>query len=222
MLPEDRVLVGVINRKRDLKIALEQCWYRIPQDKMPQGVFAEYIAFFLSRAFKERNGAIHYYAPRTGVELAYRRDLLPEEAGHPRADKVYYKVQLDEVRLKQPPIRNTTRRSISFIYTTWDRFLAAKTIADLYSNADYFVDRLYHALRQNGVKSQRFWQAEKQVGGAQLRILCQKGVLQATTEPLDGALYLGEDEPDKMLERLRLEIARHGGAVMGNIPLEGY
>ncbi len=222
MLPEDRVLVGVINRKRDLKIALEQRWYRIPQDKMPQGVFAEYIAFFLSRAFKERNGAIHYFARRTGVELAYRRDLLPAEVNHPRSGEAYYKVQLDEVRSKQPPIRNTTRRSISFIYTTWDRFLAAKTIADLYSDADYFVDRLYHALRQNGVKSRRLWQAEKQDGGAQLRILCQNGVLKATTEPLDGALYLGEDEPDKVLERLRLEIARHGGAVMGNIPLEGY
>ena len=32
MLPEDSVLVGVINRKRDLVYALDQHWYRIPQD----------------------------------------------------------------------------------------------------------------------------------------------------------------------------------------------
>ena len=68
MFPEDRVLVGVINRKRDLAIAQAEGWYRIPQRRMPRGVNAEYVAFFLSRAFKEQNGGVYYYAEFKGLD----------------------------------------------------------------------------------------------------------------------------------------------------------
>jgi len=148
MYPDDRVLVGVIRRKRDLQVVQQQRWYRIPQAQMPHGVYAEYIAFFLSgAAFKDQRGGIHYYAARTGLELAYRRDLLPEEANHPRSGEVYYKVQLGELHPKTPPVLNPTGRAISFIYTTWDRFKDATEISDLYSRANEYVDRATHVLR---------------------------------------------------------------------------
>ena len=44
--PEDRVLVAAITRRRDLRLAREAGWYRIPFGRMPQGIPAEYIAFF--------------------------------------------------------------------------------------------------------------------------------------------------------------------------------
>jgi len=146
--PEDRVLVGVINRKRDLDTLQREHWYRVPQGRAPQGIYVEYVAFFLSRAFAERNGGIYYYARRTGVELVRRRDLLPAEVDHPRADDLYYKLQLAELRHKDPPVLNPNRRAVSFIYTTWDRFIAARQIEDLYSEADHFVDRGFHALER--------------------------------------------------------------------------
>jgi hypothetical protein len=139
------VLVGVINRKRDFACARDAHWYRIPQARMPRGVDADYIAFFLSRAFKERSGGIHYYAEVRGLELVYRRDLLPAEAAHPRAGEVYYKVQLGALLEKVPPVLNPTGRTISFIFTTWDRFASARQISDLYSTADYYVSRAYYA-----------------------------------------------------------------------------
>jgi hypothetical protein len=225
VLPEDRVLVGVINRKRDLVAARDEHWYRIPQARMPNGIYAEYIGFFLSGAFKELNGAVHYYAQRRGLELAYRRDLLPKEKKHKRADDVYYKVQLGELIGKVPPIRNTGRRSISFIYTTWDRFVKAQTIGDLYSKADYFVDRIYHALRDTGVRPQRLWEAEAREndGGAQLRVMCEQGIVIASTDLLDGAVFLDEEvEEDALLAAILAEIARQGGPVTVNLPVEGY
>ena len=96
MFPDDRVLVGVLNRKRDLKTLLEQRWYRIPEDKMPFGVYAEYIALFLSGSAAKSYGdsGIYLYARRKGVELALRKDLLPNEPDHKNAEKRYYKVQL--------------------------------------------------------------------------------------------------------------------------------
>lgn len=112
------------------------------------GVFVEYVAFFLSgRVFKGQSGTVAYYAPRQGVELAYRRDLVPTEQNHPRADRVYYRVGLGALQEKQPPITNSSKRTITFIHTTWDRFHAARRIADLYSEADYFVSRVYRSSR---------------------------------------------------------------------------
>lgn len=149
MYPDDRVLVGVINRKRDLRLMLEERWYRIPCKRLPGGIYAEYIAFYLSGSAardKDTTG-IHYYAQRSGLELVYRKDLLPEQADHERADEVYYKVQLKPAIARVPPITNPSRRSISFIYTTWDRFVQAQIINDLYSQSGHFVDRIYHALR---------------------------------------------------------------------------
>jgi hypothetical protein len=221
MFPEDRVLVGVINRKRDLAIAQAEGWYRIPQRRMPRGINAEYIAFFLSRAFKEQNGGIYYYAERKGLELAYRKDLLPKEANHPRANDTYYKVQVSDLVEKQPPVMNPTRRTISFIYTTWDRFVHAKKVSDLYSQDDYFVDRIYHALRDRGVYSDRIWGAEYAGGAPELRILCEKGSVNASTSEGKGNLYLDQSQgEDKILAKILAYIAAQGGPVTINIPLD--
>jgi hypothetical protein len=199
--------------------AVREKWYRIPQSRMPKGINAEYIAFFLSHAFKERNGGIHYYAERTGLELMYRKDLMPEEANHPRGNETYYKVQIGDLIEKSPPILNPTKRSITFIYTTWDRFVQAKQISDLYSEDDYFVDRIYHALRSSGVYSERIWSAEAGGMWPQLRILCQKGALVASTKPGDDSLYLDDlHHYDEMLAKIYQAIAEQDGPVMVSIP----
>lgn len=223
MFPEDRVLVGVINRKRDLAYAQDAHWYRIPQARLTQGVHAEYLAFFLSGAFKERNGGVHYYARRTGVELVHRRDLLPKQADHPRADDVYYKVQLGVLVEKAPPILNPAHRPISFIYTTWDRFVHARQINDLYSQADYFVDRLYHALRNRGIQPDRTWDAQYPNIAPEIRVLCQHGDVVASTESGADRLYLdsGQQE-DQLLALILARIAEAGGPVFVNVPLEGW
>jgi hypothetical protein len=160
MFREDRVLVGVVNRKRDLETVLNERWYRIPVSRMPRGVNAEYMAFFLSGPFMERNGAVHYFAECRGVELVRRRDILPREKNHPRAQEQYYKVQLGPIETKNPPVKNTTRRSLAFVYTTWDRFVHAQTILDLYNDSDKYVNRIYYTLSEVGMKHDRAWQQQ--------------------------------------------------------------
>ena len=146
MYADDRVLVGVVNRAKDFEIARRENWYRIPEAQLPRGLNAEYIAFFLSgKAFQERGGSVAYFARITGLELARRRDLLPDEER--RADEIYYKVQFRGFAPKEPAIRNLPARPISFIRTTWDRFISAETVSDLYLKSGFYVDRVYHALR---------------------------------------------------------------------------
>jgi hypothetical protein len=225
--PEDRVLVGVINRKRDFEKAQYEHWYRVPQGKAPKGIHAEYIAFFMSRAFKELNGGIHYYARRTGVELARRRDLLPEEANHPRSDALYHKLQFGDLRRKEPPILNASKRRVSFIYTTWDRFSQANVIADLYSDADHFVDRVFHVLEKTGMPVERVWEAEQANadGGAQLQILCEQGPVIASTGPrTERVIPLPVDKSSwavqTSVEAILRAVEEYGGPLMIDVPIE--
>ncbi len=229
MYPEDRVLVGVINRKRDLDHVRHDHWYRIPAGHAVRGIHAEYLAFYLSRAFGDQNGAIHYYARRTGHELVRRRDLLPDEAAHRRADDWYYKIQLGELRDRNPPIQNPARRAVVFIYTTWDRFSVAEQIADLYSTADSFVDRVFYALSDMGIPAERYWEAEhaSDDGGAQLRIPCHEGDIVATTAPaLADRLQLpvasdGVISPtsvEQVVADIRVRVRTMGGLLRAPIP----
>ena len=222
MLPEDSVLVGVINRKCDLVYARDQHWYRIPQERMPRGVTATYLAFFLSRAFGERNGAIHYYAERAGLELHYRRELLPDEPNHHRADSVYYRVALGDLEVKDPPVVNDTKRAFSFIYTTWDRFVHARTIADLYSENDYFVDRLFYALNDHGLNVSRTWDAERRVDefAPGLHILRDNGsTFIASAYPVNGAYFLDQSQgEDSILQAILAQIASTSGPATLSIP----
>ncbi|NLX09700.1 MAG: hypothetical protein GXY36_08605 [Chloroflexi bacterium] len=226
--PEDRVLVGVINRKRDLEKTQHEHWYRVPQGQAAKGIDAEYIAFYLSRAFKALNGGIHYYARHTGTELARRRDLLPGEASHPRADAVYHKLQLGELQRKDPPVLNPTRRPVSFIYTTWDRFKAARVLADLYSEADEFVDRVFYALEDAGIAAERLWQASRASddGGAQIRVACEQGTVIASTAPqAEHVIPLVASDSPQALRRsvatILQAIQDYGGPLPIRVPIEG-
>jgi hypothetical protein len=179
MNPEDRILVAIMNLPRDLAFARDQGWYRIPQKRAPKGIHAEYLAFYFGRAFGEQKWAIHYYARKLGHELVCRRDLLPDEPDHPRADDLYYKVQLGPLLPLERPIVSLRWRRVSFIHTTWDRFVDASEINDLYVEGEPYVDRLYYALREAGVTPERHYRIQDQ--GVQyevdMAIPCRSGTV---------------------------------------------
>lgn len=133
MYPEDRVLVGVVNRKKDVRHLLTDLWYRIPQARIPPGFAAEYVAFFFSQAAARPYGAsgIYCYGRLSGIELHTRCTLLPDESDHPRAHELYYRLHLVALLPRTPPILNVQGRRISFIWTTGERFMQAGDIAEL-------------------------------------------------------------------------------------------
>lgn len=179
MNPEDRILVAIMNLPRDLTFARDQGWYRLPQKKAPKGIHAEYLAFYFGRAFGEQKWAIHYYARKLGHELVRRRELLPDEPDHRRADDLYYKVQLGPLIQLERPIVSLRWRRISFIHTTWDRFVDASEINDLFVEGEPYVDRLYYALREAGVTPERHYRIQE--GGVRyevdMAVPCRSGVV---------------------------------------------
>ncbi len=130
---EPRVLVAVMNDPRALEIARTEGWYRIPVRRAPPRVGADYLAFYQTGAFgPEERWTVNYYAPIRRFRIVRRRDLLPDEADHPRADDEYYKIEIGPLESLPRPIPSRRLRRITFIPTTLTRLLNADEINDLW------------------------------------------------------------------------------------------
>lgn len=182
MLPDDRVLVVYVPQPRDFAILQQQGWYRVPQRHAPKGLYAEYFAFYFGRRFGVQKWGIHFYAERLGHELVQRVTLFPDEADHPRASDIYYKVQLGPLQPRDPPIISLRWRRLTFIHTTGDRFESAIEMNDLLLDGGDYVDRLFVALRERGIPVQRNYRVEEagEVYHVPLAVLCANGRIDIT------------------------------------------
>lgn len=155
MNPDDTVLVALVNSPRDLEIAERERWYRIPARHAPKYFSgAQVLAFYLPGAFRERRWSIDTYALLRGHELVRRRDLFPDEAAHPRADELYYKLQLGESHPRVPPIVSKRGRRVLFLWTNWAKFSIAREWNDLYLRTPAH-EKLYDALRADDMQVER-------------------------------------------------------------------
>jgi hypothetical protein len=173
----DRVLVAIMNNRRDFEIARDEGWYRIPQKHAPPSATeAAVLAFYFTKAFADDKWSVRWYGPVRGHELARRRDLFPGEADHPRADEVYYKLQLGPLIELERPIPSLRWRRVNFIETSWDRFTAAEEVNDLYTSG---ADGLFVTLKDEGFWPEReFEVCEEGVDYVvDLAIPCQAGTV---------------------------------------------
>jgi len=206
--PSDRVLVAIMNNRRDFKIARDEGWYRIPTKHAPQSTTeAAVLAFYFTRAFGDEKWAIHWYAPARGHELVRRRHLLPDEPDHPRADQTYYKLQLGPLMKLEQPIPSLRWRRITFIDTTWDRFIAAEEINDLYVSG---AEGLYVTLKEAGFYPEREFSVRE--GGVRyevdIAIPCLNGTVLIATSDRRAPPYALHD-PD--VDTVRRAVQRLGG-----------
>lgn len=173
----DRVLVAVMNNPHDFEIAQDEGWYRVPVKHAPPNTTdANVLAFYFTKAFGDQRWSVQWYGPIRGHELVRRRDIIPHEPDHPRANEAYYQLQLGPLARLDQPIPSLRWRRIAFISTTWDRFTAAQEINDLYTSG---ADGLYVTLRDDGFCVEREF-SFRETGGeytVDLAIHCRDGVL---------------------------------------------
>ncbi len=145
------VLVAILKSPRDLRLAQEEGWYRIPLRHMPaRGKEARYIAFYQPRSFGVGGGVIRYVAPVLGWETARRRELLPAEQDHPRADELYFRVRLGDLQTLPSPIRSGRWKRFAFILTHRERLSQAGEVRDLVHGTRW-EESLWKALRRAGL-----------------------------------------------------------------------
>ncbi|RRR75787.1 MAG: hypothetical protein EI684_03965 [Candidatus Viridilinea halotolerans] len=129
---EARVLVVVVNRPRDLALAREAGWYRVPLARVPPHLAADYLAFYQTAAFGSERWAVRYYAPILRFRLSTRRELLPDEPNHPRANERYYRVELGPCAELPLPVPAARLRRVAFIATTFGQLRRASDVRDLF------------------------------------------------------------------------------------------
>ncbi len=147
------VLVAVVNNMDDLQRAASEGWYRIPQRRAPQRIGADYLAFYQTGSFKgaEEAKTVTYFAPTRRYRLVTRRELLPSEPDHPRANEYYYKIDIGPLQRLEQPIPTAKFLRVTFIHSTLDRLLNAHDVTDLFRKDDPF-DHLWAALKEHNLR----------------------------------------------------------------------
>lgn len=148
---QDLVLVGVVNRRKDLEIALNKHWYRIPVKYAPKRK-ANFLALYQTRVFGKEGKSINYYAPIKYSSSISRGELLPEERSHPRVNQTYYKLHLGPSIGLPQKIRNKSRRRMNFGFTTLTKLFKSREISELFDikPLEVIMEKL---LKRNKIKA---------------------------------------------------------------------
>jgi hypothetical protein len=134
--PTDLILVTYMPAPKDMEIARVLGWYRIPLRTAPKVIAVDFLAFYQPASFGEHKWRVEYVAPVRGHELTSRAELLRDELDHPRAQEEYFKIQIGPLIRLPSPIRAERWKRITFLYTTGEYLLAAKTVNDMVVESD--------------------------------------------------------------------------------------
>ena len=145
------VLIGVVNWPKDLEIALNKHWYRMPSRYAPKHK-SDYVALYQTHHFGKMGKAISYYARIRDSEFVPRRKLLPDELDHPRVDMIYERLYLGPLKKTPTRIENRSRRRISFGFTTLKRLLESNEISQLF-DIPPIEEMMKTAMKENGIES---------------------------------------------------------------------
>ena len=155
LAPSSLVLVCLLPTPRDLEIARLLGWYRIPFRTAPKVVAVDYLAFYQPSAFADRGGQIEFVAQVRGHELTTRGELLKDEADHPRAKEEYYKIQIGGLEKLKEPVKSEKWKRLTFLYTTGEYLLKAKSLNDLIVDGDE-RQLLWRSLRERAENEQLY------------------------------------------------------------------
>ena len=155
LAPTSLVLVALMPTPRDLEIARLLGWYRIPLRSAPKVVAVDYLAFYQPASFGARGGQIEFIAQVKGHELTTRAELLKDEAGHPRANEEYFKIQIGALEKLPEPIQTDKWKRLTFLYSTGEYLLNAKILNDLVVQSDE-RQLLWKSLRERAEHEQLY------------------------------------------------------------------
>jgi very-short-patch-repair endonuclease len=187
MARRTEVLIAILNNHRDMQIAREQHWYRIPVESVEKFLKSrwapKWIAFYQTKAFGEEAYAVNYYAHIKRIETAFRKELFPDEPSNKKSEKQYYKLILGPVKQLKQPIPSHRRRRITFISTTWDKLKSAQEINDL-SDESPLEDKLWSELKKVEIDAERqeWVKVQKKAYCLDFAVYCVNGKIDIETD----------------------------------------
>ena len=177
------VLVAVMNNQRDFALLQEEGWYRIPVEKASRRWPPQWLAFYQTKAFGDEAFAVRYYGRVAAIESVSRRELFPAEFENEKSERVYYRLRLDSLEQLARPIVSRLWRRIVFIATTWQKFIAAAEINDLFDDSP-LEDRLWAEWRRLHINDERPWYLKLSRKGYMLDFaaFCRNGQIDIETD----------------------------------------
>lgn len=187
MTRSGEVLVAIINNKLDFSILREQCWYRIPvasvekwlKDRWPP----QWLAFYQTSAFEAEKHAVNYFGQVLHICEVYCWQLFPDEPRDEKSNKRYYQVFIQSLQKLPKPIYSPRRRRIVFIPTTWEKFVHATQINDLYDESP-LEDKLWAEFKRNNIPAERqeFIVVKGKAYALDFAVYCAKGNIDVETD----------------------------------------
>lgn len=181
------LLVAIMNEPRDFAIARQHNWYRLPvasarkwlKNRWPP----EWLAFYHTKVFGPEAYSIRHYARVIDAPQVRRRELFPGEPEGDKSDRLYYQVRFTPLQTLPLPILSRRRRRIVFIPTTWQKFIAAAEINDLYDDSP-LEDHLWTAFKRRNIPAERqeFVTAGQKDYILDFAVYCAKGSLDVETD----------------------------------------
>jgi len=187
MKSRGKVLVAITNNKRDFAIVREKNWYRIPvtsankwlKNRWPP----RWIAFYQTKVFGAEAFSIRYYAKVMYIKKVQRWELFPNEPPNNKSNKLYYQLILSPLQKLPKPIFSRRWRRIIFIPTTWQKFIDAVEINDLYDESP-LEDRLWAEFKRHNIPAERqeFLTVKNHYYALDFAIYCAKGNIDIETD----------------------------------------
>ena len=182
-----KVLVAIINNKRDFAIARKHHWYRIPVSKARKWLKGRWpprwLAFYQTKVFGPEAHSVNYFSQVIQIRQAYRGQLFPKEPLNEKSNRQYYQLILNPLQKLPQPILSRRWRRIVFIPTTWQKFTNAVEINDLYDESP-LEDRLWAEFKRHRILAERqeFITVKRQNYALDFAIYCAKGNIDVETD----------------------------------------
>ncbi|HZB96788.1 MAG TPA: DUF559 domain-containing protein [Herpetosiphonaceae bacterium] len=181
------VLVAILNNLLDFAVARDEHWYRIPVDsahkRLRERWPPQWVAFYQTQVFGSEAHAVNYYAEVLDIREVFRWQLFPDQPPDQKSKRRYYQLILSPLIQLPQPIFSRRLRRIVFIPTTWQKFVNAAEINDLYDESP-LEDRLWTALTRLGISAERqeFVKVKGRSYALDFALYCVQGKLDLETD----------------------------------------
>lgn len=127
--------------------------------------------------------AVRYYSRVLHIHRKYRWQLFPDQPPNKKSKREYYQLVLAPLQQLPKPIPSRRWRPIVFIPTTWDKFINAVEINDLYDDSP-LEDRLWAEMKRLQIRAERqeFVRADQQDYALDFALYCALGKIDVETD----------------------------------------
>lgn len=187
MSKRGEVLVAIVNNKRDFAIVQNQNWYRIPVYSVKKWLKKRWppfwIAFYQTKVFGDEACSVSYYAQVQDIQIVPRWQLFPNDTPDKKSNQRYYKLIFNQLQKLPKPILSRRWRRIVFIPTTWQKFINAIEINDLFDESP-LEDRLWAEFKRHNIPAERqeFITVKQQNYALDFAIYCDSGSIDVETD----------------------------------------